>query len=255
MASSTEGRAVDRHDWHSPGYVDEWIARDRQRDEERRKRLRDMLSYAPYPANAEIAVLDVGGGYGVVTEEVLRAFPRARVTLQDYSQPMLDRAKQRLASYGGQVQYAAGDLREPGWVRQVGGPFDLVVSAIAIHNLRDPAVHCRVLSGDRRAGQSRWRFSRLRPVRSDRRPRPAAADHRGCRLCRGRMHLAAAAARHHPRPRAARSGLIRASKRPRWCIARLRRPLVYRMVTGEKNALSTGPIAPPAGERPMKSSR
>lgn len=139
MASSTEGRAVDRHDWHSPGYVDEWIARDRQRDEERRKCLRDMLSYPPYPANAEIAVLDVGGGYGVVSEEVLRAFPCARVTLQDYSQPMLDRAKQRLASYGGQVQYAAGDLREPGWVRQVGGPFDLVVSAIAIHNLRDAA--------------------------------------------------------------------------------------------------------------------
>ena len=139
MASSSEGRAVDKHDWHSPGYVDEWIARDRQRDEERRKRLRDMLSYAPSPANAEIAVLDVGGGYGVVSEEVLRAFPCARVTLQDYSQPMLDRAKERLASYGGQVQYAAGDLREPGWARRVGGPFDLVVSAIAIHNLRDAA--------------------------------------------------------------------------------------------------------------------
>jgi tRNA (cmo5U34)-methyltransferase len=139
MASSTEGRAVDRHDWHSTGYVDEWIARDAQRDEERRARLRDMLSSAPYPANAKIAVLDVGGGYGVVTEEVLRAFPRAEVTLQDYSQPMLDRAKQRLASHGGQIEYAAGDLREQGWVRQVGGPFELVVSAIAIHNLRDAA--------------------------------------------------------------------------------------------------------------------
>ena len=139
MASSTEGRAADRHDWHSPGYVDEWIARDEQRDEERRIRLRDMLSYAPHPANAVVAVLDVGGGYGVVTEEVLRAFPRAEVTLQDYSQPMIDRARERLASHGGQIRYAAGDLREPGWVRQVGGPFDLVVSAIAIHNLRDLA--------------------------------------------------------------------------------------------------------------------
>ena len=139
MASSTEGRAVDRHDWHSPGYVDEWIARDEQRDEERRTRLREMISYAPHPANAEIAVLDVGGGYGVVTEEVLRAFPRAEVTLQDYSQPMLDRAKQQLASHRSQIRYAAGDLREPDWVRQVGGPFELVVSAIAIHNLRDLA--------------------------------------------------------------------------------------------------------------------
>jgi tRNA (cmo5U34)-methyltransferase len=155
MASSTEGPAVDRHDWHSSGYVDEWIARDRQRDDERRARLRDMLSYAPHAANAEIAVLDVGGGYGVVTEEVLRAFPRATVTLQDYSQPMLDRARERLASHGGQIHYAAGDLREPDWVRQVGGPFDLVVSAIAIHNLRDLgaiAACYRAIAGLIRAG-------------------------------------------------------------------------------------------------------
>jgi ubiquinone/menaquinone biosynthesis C-methylase UbiE len=82
-------------------------------------------------------VLDVGGGYGVVTEEVVRAFPRAIVTLQDYSQPMLERARERLADYRERVNYVFGDLRDPGWTRAVGGPFDLATSAIAIHNLRD----------------------------------------------------------------------------------------------------------------------
>ncbi len=136
--SSTEGRiAVDHHDWHSASYVQEWITRDITRDEERRRRLRQMLDAAPCAPDAEIAVIDVGGGYGVVSEEVLRAFPRAVVTLQDYSQPMLDQARQRLAEFGARVKYAVGDLRGPKWTDAVGGPFDLAVSAIAIHNLRD----------------------------------------------------------------------------------------------------------------------
>src|SRR5271157_6208819 len=96
MSSSNPPISVDHHDWHSRSYVDEWIARDITRDEERRQRLRQMLAAAPFARDGEIAVLDVGGGYGVVSEEVLRAFPRAVVTLQDYSQPMLDRARDRL---------------------------------------------------------------------------------------------------------------------------------------------------------------
>jgi 2-polyprenyl-3-methyl-5-hydroxy-6-metoxy-1,4-benzoquinol methylase len=137
MSSARDGISVDHHDWHSPSYVDEWIARDVTRDEERRLRLRQMLTATPYAVESEITVLDVGGGYGVVSEEVLGAFPRARVTLQDYSQPMLDQARQRLAAHGERVKYVVGDLRDPKWTDAVGGPFDLAVSAIAIHNLRD----------------------------------------------------------------------------------------------------------------------
>jgi 2-polyprenyl-3-methyl-5-hydroxy-6-metoxy-1,4-benzoquinol methylase len=139
MSSAHEGIPIDHHDWHSQGYVAEWIARDLTRDDERRKRLQQMLAAAPASPEDEIMVLDVGGGYGVVTEEVLHAFARAHVTLQDYSLPMLEEARRRLSAYAGRVGFAQGDLRAPDWVRQVGGPFDLVVSAIAIHNLRDRA--------------------------------------------------------------------------------------------------------------------
>ena len=135
MRSTTDRFSVTHHDWHSQSYVEEWIARDLPRDEERRTRLRKMLAVATFAPDAAISVLDVGGGYGVVTEEVLRAFPHARVTLQDYSQPMLDEARRRLAQHAGQVGYVQCDLRDPSWIDRIGGPFDLAVSAIAVHNL------------------------------------------------------------------------------------------------------------------------
>jgi ubiquinone/menaquinone biosynthesis C-methylase UbiE len=94
-----------------------------------------MLSSAPFQRDSELAVLDVGAGYGVVTEEVLAAFPAARVTLQDYSPAMLDQARRRLADRTDRLSFVLCDLFDPSWPRDVGGPFDLAVSAIALHNL------------------------------------------------------------------------------------------------------------------------
>lgn len=137
MPTETKGFAMFPHDWHSTDYVAEWIARDAARDPERRPLLRQMLSFAPFPRDAELDVLDVGAGYGALSEEVLQAFPAARVTLQDYSQPMLDCARQRLAGRSDRLSFVLCDLVDPSWPKHVGGPFDLAVSAIALHNLRD----------------------------------------------------------------------------------------------------------------------
>jgi SAM-dependent methyltransferase len=123
------------HDWQSADYVSGWIEHDVARDPERRPLLQQMLSSAPFPRDAELNVLDVGAGYGVVTEEALAAFPAARVTLQDYSQAMLDQARQHLAAHADRLSYVLCDLFDPSWPRQVGGPFDLAVSAIVLHNL------------------------------------------------------------------------------------------------------------------------
>lgn len=127
------------HDWHSKDYVSEWISEDEARDPVRRPRLREMLEAAPFPREARLAVLDVGAGYGAVTEELLRVFPQAQVTLQDYSEPMLAAARQRLAAHAGQLRVVVADLTDPGWPKAVGGPFDLATSAIVLHNLRDDA--------------------------------------------------------------------------------------------------------------------
>ncbi len=137
MAATPENRSIGEHDWHSTDYVDWWITRDQSRDAERRERLTAMLAHAGVTPEAELTVLDVGGGYGVVSEEVLAAFPRARIALQDYSEPMLAAARERLSGFGERVDYVLADLTDRGWTRRVGGPFDLAVSAIVIHNLRE----------------------------------------------------------------------------------------------------------------------
>ena len=128
---------VHEHDWLSSAYVDRWIGEDVTRDADRRPILHKMMGFAPFTANDPLRILDVGAGYGVVTAEALHAFPAARVTWQDYSQPMLDHARERLQTDGARLAFVLSDLTRPDWGKELKGPFDLVVSGIALHNLRD----------------------------------------------------------------------------------------------------------------------
>jgi len=123
------------HDWHSNGYVREWV--DAQRDDERAALARRMAHLIPSDPGSAIRVLDVGCGYGFVTRIVLEAFPSARVVLHDYSEPMLAEAERQLAAFRDALTFVRGDLMTD-WVESVQGEFDAVVSSIAIHNVRFP---------------------------------------------------------------------------------------------------------------------
>jgi tRNA (cmo5U34)-methyltransferase len=89
----------------------------------------------PFGAGAEPRILDLGAGTGLLAEQILHRWPRARLVLLDLSEEMLGRARLRFAGREGQVEVRPGDyLRDP-----LGGPFDAVVSALSIHHLPDPA--------------------------------------------------------------------------------------------------------------------
>ncbi len=77
-------------------------------------------------------VLDLGAGTGLMTAQVADAFPDARFELLDGSTAMLAEAQQTLGELVGavHVQDMAQALPE--------GPFDAVISALAIHHLEDP---------------------------------------------------------------------------------------------------------------------
>ena len=84
-------------------------------------------------------ILDLGAGTGLLSARVIEAFPDADLELLDASEPMLAEARGRLGASvtAVHVQDMADALPD--------GPFDAVVSALAIHHL--PDVDKRVLVG------------------------------------------------------------------------------------------------------------
>jgi ubiquinone/menaquinone biosynthesis C-methylase UbiE len=82
-------------------------------------------------------ILDVGAGDAVLLAAALEAFPEASGVALDFSHLMLERARQRLAKFGGRAATAEADLGSPAWRQAVAGPFDAVVSGFAIHHLPD----------------------------------------------------------------------------------------------------------------------
>jgi tRNA (cmo5U34)-methyltransferase len=84
-------------------------------------------------------VLDLGAGTGLLSAAVRAAVPGARLTLLDGSPSMLEVARRRFGSSadatGAALATVPADLAGP----LPAGPFDAVVSALAIHHLADEA--------------------------------------------------------------------------------------------------------------------
>lgn len=83
------------------------------------------------------SVLDIGCGAGNYTLKLLERIPGMSSTLIDLSQPMLDRARQRVTDSGAkETATIQGDIRE---VELPDETFDVVMAAAVLHHLRDDA--------------------------------------------------------------------------------------------------------------------
>lgn len=130
--------SMDRHDWHSEQYVAEWVKRyTAQEDAARQPHFKLMADLIAVSKEAPLRILDVGAGYGALSKALLERFPRVHVTVQDYSEPMLERARSFLKDFGRRTSYIESDLITQEWAAHAGGPFDAVVSSMAIHHLQD----------------------------------------------------------------------------------------------------------------------
>jgi len=78
-------------------------------------------------------ILDLGCGDGRLTALVLAAYPESTAICVDMSPPMLDAVRERFAG-DDRVTVATHDLEEP---LPVEGPFDTVISSLAIHHVDD----------------------------------------------------------------------------------------------------------------------
>jgi SAM-dependent methyltransferase len=82
--------------------------------------------------------LDLGTGDGGFAELLLDLYPESSGVLVDFSEPMLAAAEKRLAGKPGRWKLVEGDLADPEWRARIpAGPYDAVVSRLAIHHLPD----------------------------------------------------------------------------------------------------------------------
>ena len=106
----------------------------------------DLLTeLLPYPPDAGISVLDLGAGFGAISEQILEHYRHATVTCVDGSEAMVVQATERLRKYGKRVKILKADLAERSWSailnplagagRGEGAVVDAAVSALAIHHL------------------------------------------------------------------------------------------------------------------------
>lgn len=95
------------------------------------ERLQDEVATAS--AGRVVArALDLGAGTGETSRRVLAAHPAATLVALDESDGMLAAAREHLPA--DRVEFVIGKLEDP----LPGGPFDLVVSALAVHHLDGP---------------------------------------------------------------------------------------------------------------------
>ncbi|SEM90981.1 tRNA (cmo5U34)-methyltransferase [bacterium A37T11] len=98
----------------------------------------DLCTEAAKYANPDATqLLDIGCGAGNYTLKMLEKVPNLNCTLNDLSQPMLERARERVsAQTSGSVETIQGDMRG---LELPDGQFDIVLAAATLHHLRDDA--------------------------------------------------------------------------------------------------------------------
>lgn len=82
--------------------------------------------------------LDLGCGDGILSSAILARFPNAKGMLLDFSEPMLEAARERMRDRSN-LEFITYDFTHPGWVDAIGDskPFDVVVSGLSIHHHTD----------------------------------------------------------------------------------------------------------------------
>jgi tRNA (cmo5U34)-methyltransferase len=141
---SSQQHRHDHHDWASPDYVAKWMEGQDPKEKDRQEPFRVMAKTIPYDKKLPIRILDVGAGYGALTQFLLGHFPNATAICQDGSEEMAKLGQERMRQLKGRFKYVLCDFSEPGWSRKLTGPFEAAVSSIAIHNVRSPEIMERI---------------------------------------------------------------------------------------------------------------
>ena len=83
--------------------------------------------------------LDLGCGDGILGAAILGEYPSARGVFVDFSEPMLEQAREQLKNYAGQLTFENVDYGNPAWIDRIESqaPLDAIVSGYSIHHQPD----------------------------------------------------------------------------------------------------------------------
>lgn len=83
--------------------------------------------------------LDLGCGDGILGAAILGEYPSARGVFVDFSEPMLEQAREQLRDYAGQLVFENLNYGDPAWINRMQdeSPFDATVSGFSIHHQPD----------------------------------------------------------------------------------------------------------------------
>ena len=95
-----------------------------------------LVSAAPFSADDDLKILELGSGEGLLAEALLTRFPHAALTALDGSASMRREMSARLAPVGARARVAAFDVTALDWWDRMFG-VDLVVSSLCLHHLND----------------------------------------------------------------------------------------------------------------------
>lgn len=127
-----------REDWFDDDYIAYWIEREKSREPERHRQFILVRAVLPKRKEDAFRYVNLGAGPGNLDQILLEHYPAAEAVLVDGSMAMLAEARKRLARFEGRVEFVQANLATEDWTGGVEGPFDVAVSTIALHNLRDP---------------------------------------------------------------------------------------------------------------------
>ena len=98
-----------------------------------------MMSILKTRARPIEKFLDLGCGDGILGAAILGTYPQSCGVFADFSEPMLEQAREQLNDYASQLVFENLDYGDPAWVKQMQtfGPFDAIVSGYSIHHQPD----------------------------------------------------------------------------------------------------------------------
>ncbi len=104
-----------------------------------REQIDVMLRVIASRVAADCSFIDLGCGDGVLGRAVHAMYPKSNAYFLDFSQPMIDAAREKAGPADDRLHFLISDYAHPEWIAGVrdAAPFDLIISGFSIHHQPD----------------------------------------------------------------------------------------------------------------------